>query len=221
MSRSSRSILTGPLVLASASPRRRALLEQLDVPFVVAPSRVSEDVDRSIGPVEATKALALRKAAAIARDYRDGLIIGADTVVEHQGEILTKPTDVADAKAMLVRLRGHWHRVITGLVGLDPITGRTEVSAVVTGVKLRDYTDRELARYVASGEPLDKAGSYAIQGKGGKLVEMIDGCYNNVVGLPLCELAVILQRFGWAPPIRNAVCTDQSGCPCPRLSSSG
>ncbi|HUX85938.1 MAG TPA: Maf family protein [Chloroflexota bacterium] len=221
MTISSPALLTGPLILASTSPRRRALLERWEIPFEVIPSTVTEDVEGSIGPIEATTTLALRKAEAVPRNHRADLVIGADTVVEHHGEILTKPIDVADARAMLARLRGHWHRVVTGLAVMDPITGRREVSAVITRVKLRNYSDRELARYIASGEPMDKAGSYAIQGRGGRLVELIDGCYNNVVGLPLCELAVILRRFGWAPLLLHPVCTDQNGCPCPRVVNPG
>jgi|SRR5579875_2162318 len=208
------------LVLASGSPRRRELLARAGIPLIVIPSAASEDVSPRLGPIEVTQALALRKAEVVARSQREGLVVGADTVIVHAGQILTKPIDVTDAKAMLARLRGDWHQVVTGLAVVDTVSGRRETSAVVTAVKMRNYSDKKIAQYVASGEPLDKAGSYAIQGLGKQLVEAFDGCYNNVVGLPLCELVEHLGRFGYPLLAAGPVCVGPDGHPCPRSTKS-
>ena len=118
---------------------------------------------------------------------------------------------------MLRRLRGREHRVLTGVAIVEAATGRAERSAVASAVGMRAYGDDEIARYVATGEPLDKAGGYGIQAGGGRLVAAVDGCFNTVVGLPLCEVAALLGRFGVMPRAVGPVCTLPSGAPCPRL----
>jgi septum formation protein len=171
------------------------LLRRLGVPFEVVPSEVEEVLDGA--PSEATVAkLALAKARAVAGRARDGVVLGADTVVVLDGEALGKPVDVADAAAMLRRLRGRPHDVITGVAVVDAATGRAETTAVVTRVVMADVSDQVIDAYAASGEPLDKAGAYAIQGRGGALVSEFAGSYSNVVGLPLTATARLLRGFG-------------------------
>ncbi|MEA2595065.1 MAG: nucleoside triphosphate pyrophosphatase [Thermomicrobiales bacterium] len=207
------------LVLASASPRRRELLQRLALPFVVVPAEVDETLDlgRAIGTAVAS--LAERKARAVAERCGSGLVIGADTVVVLDQLVLGKPRDAADAERMLHLLRGRAHEVITGLAVLDATSGCVERSAVVTSVQMRAASNDEIADYVGTGEPRDKAGGYAIQGAGGALVEAIAGCYVNVVGLPLCETAALIRRFGVSIPAQVPNCRLPSGAPCPRLNS--
>ncbi|HUF91456.1 MAG TPA: Maf family protein [Candidatus Limnocylindria bacterium] len=183
------------LILASASPRRRELLARLRADFTVTPSDVDETLDP--GPLpEATAGLALRKARAVAAGLREGVVLGADTLVVIDGEALGKPRDGQDAAAMLRRLRGRWHEVITAVAAVDAATGREAAEAVITRVQMRAYTDAEIAAYVATAEPLDKAGAYAVQERGGALVAGIEGSYSNVVGLPVDETRRLLEAFG-------------------------
>jgi len=185
------------VVLASASPRRRELLARLCAPFEVVPSDIDEILEGA--PSETTvAALALAKARAVARRVGDGIVLGADTVVVIDGVALGKPLDDADARAMLRRLRGRAHDVITGVAVVDAATGRAETAAAVTRVTMADVGDDALEAYVASAEPLDKAGAYAIQGRGAALVAGFSGSYSNVVGLPLGATARLLGRFGVA-----------------------
>jgi septum formation protein len=161
----------------------------------VTPSHVDETLDP--GPLaEATTNLALRKARAVASGLRDGVVLGADTLVILDGQALGKPRDAVDAVAMLQRLRGRWHEVITAIAAVDAATGREAAEAVVTRVQMADYTDAEIAAYVATGEPLDKAGAYAIQERGRTLVASVSGSYTNVVGLPVDETRRLLDRLG-------------------------
>jgi len=142
--------------------------------------------------------LALDKARAVARRLTDGIVLGADTIVALDGEPLGKPSGPEEARAMLSRLRGREHEVITGVAVVDARTGRAERTAVTSRVRMADYGEREIEAYVAGGEPLDKAGAYAIQGAGGALVAGYEGSYSNVVGLPLAETARLLAAFGVA-----------------------
>ena len=139
----------------------------------------------------------------MARRVGEGVVLGADTIVVVDGVALGKPTDAADARAMLRRLRGREHEVITGVAVVDARSGRTRATAVVSRVRMADYAEADIEAYVATGEPLDKAGAYAIQGRGGGLVAGLQGSYSNVVGLPLEETAGLLAAFGVpvsAPP---------------------
>jgi len=190
--------MTPQLILASRSPRRRDLLAHLGVPFRVVVPEVEEDAaPASSGqPEELAEALALAKAEAVARDEGEGIVIAADTIVVDGETILGKPADGAEAEATLRRLRGREHRVITGLAVVDAVSGWRAASHVVTAVRMRHYSDAEIAAYVARGEPLDKAGAYAIQDEQFQPVATYDGCYCNVVGLPLKALATLLRRAG-------------------------
>jgi septum formation protein len=192
------------LILASASPRRRELLERLGLPFEVRPSGIEEPLAAGVPASTLATTLARAKAADIADRLRAAgeaaLVLGADTLVVLDGQPLGKPTSQGDARAMLRALRGRSHEVVTAVVvrDADP-AGRELTEAVVSQVLMRDYTDDEIAAYVATGEPDDKAGAYAVQGRGRRLVSRVDGCYTNVVGLPLRTTARLLRAFGLTP----------------------
>jgi septum formation protein len=192
------------LILASASPRRRELLERLGLPFEVRPSGIEEPLAAGVPASTLATTLARAKAADIADRLRAAgeaaLVVGADTLVVLDGQPLGKPTSRGDARAMLRALRGRSHEVVTAVVvrDADP-AGRELTEAVVSRVLMRDYTDDEIAAYVVTGEPDDKAGAYAVQGRGRRLVSRVDGCYTNVVGLPLRTTARLLQAFGLTP----------------------
>jgi septum formation protein len=183
------------VVLASASPRRRELLARLGVEFRVVPSEIEERLEGAPSG-EAVAVLALAKARVVAGRVGQAVVLGADTVVVVDGVALGKPADAADARAMLRRLRGRIHEVITGVAVVDAESGRAESTAVVTRVVMANVGDDVIEAYVASGEPFDKAGGYAIQGGGAGLVAAFVGSYSNVVGLPLAATAAVLRRFG-------------------------
>ncbi len=198
------------IILASASPRRKELLARLGRPFAVHPSGVPED-DVVGSPLQVARTLAQRKAISTPADAGD-LVLGADTVLDVDGEIVGKPADLLHAREMLAALAGRRHSVITGLALCRK--GECTVTAVETRVSMKAYSEREIRAYVASGEPLDKAGAYAIQGLGGALVDTISGCYLNVVGLPLCELGRLLREQGVS--VISPICRDLANRPCPR-----
>ncbi|MGI5837524.1 MAG: Maf family protein [Chloroflexota bacterium] len=185
------------LILASQSPRREALLRQVGLDFEIVPSDLEELPLEGEPPAAAAEALALEKAQQVASQRTEGLVIGADTVVVVDGQILGKPRDPEDAKAMLRLLSGREHQVITGIAVVDAATGRARSDGVATSVMFAPLSDEIIARYVATGEPLDKAGAYAIQGFGALLIEGLRGCYYNVVGLPIRRLAELLGEFGY------------------------
>jgi septum formation protein len=176
-----------PLVLASASPRRKQLLRQIGIPFRTMTSRVREDL-LSRDPLTNARLLAEAKASAVIGKCEDSWILGADTIVVLGRAVLGKPSDEDEAFSMLRQLSGREHRVITGFCLVAPESKRPYSEAVVTRVTFKTLTKREILGYVATGEPFGKAGSYGIQGIGAFLVKGITGSYTNVVGLPLCAL---------------------------------
>ncbi len=185
------------LILASASPRRQALIQLLGRSVIVRPTAVDEESVTHPDPaVNVVRTARLKAEAAAAALDTDGIVIAADTTVVLDGEMLNKPAGAAEARAMLRRLRGRTHHVHTGLVLLDAARGRAASTLSTTAVTMRDYDDAEIDAYVASGDPLDKAGSYAIQHTGFRPVARLDGCYTGVVGFPLCRLAGALQELG-------------------------
>jgi septum formation protein len=181
-----------PLILASASPRRRELLALLDLPFEVAPADVDESVHDDLPPAERARQLAADKACAVSRLRPDALVIGADTLVVLAPTVLGKPRDAADAGGTLRLLSGKTHQVITG-VALAAAGHVLDADGVTTDVTFRALAEAEISAYVATGEPMDKAGAYAIQGRGAILIDGIRGDYANVVGLPLTRLATMLR----------------------------
>ncbi|SHI98014.1 Maf family protein [Desulfofundulus thermosubterraneus] len=188
-----------PIYLASSSPRRSMLLEQLGLPFTVVAPEVAEEVQEGLPPHQLVETLALRKAGAVEPSISKGLVVAADTVVVWQGKVLGKPADAREAAEMLSLLAGNEHEVFTGLAVMEKPSGRRVVTHERTRVRFRPLTTEEIARYVATGEPLDKAGAYAAQGLGAIFIAGIRGCYFNVVGLPLARLAQVLKEFGVDP----------------------
>jgi septum formation protein len=184
------------IVLASASLRRRELLEQIGLQFEVEPSNYDEETTVGSEPHEMARELSLGKARAAAQKHRDAIIIAADTIVVLGDIILGKPHANTEAGEMLRALNGKTHLVITGFTVLDTETGKVLSRSVETRVCMRRSTLKEIDSYVRTKEPLDKAGGYAIQGRGAVLVERIEGDFSNVVGLPLSALAESLKEFG-------------------------
>ena len=195
--------MTEQIVLASASPRRRELLTQIGLKFQVIPSTAEELVLPNETPEEHVIRLSIDKASEVANraSVAGRWFIGSDTIVLCNGQILGKPVDAQHAQQMLRMLSGREHRVLSGYAILDRQTGEQRAEAVSTRVRFRELTDEEIARYIASGEPTDKAGAYAIQGLGVCFVAGIKGSYSNVVGLPLCRLTLALKELGVPLPI--------------------
>jgi septum formation protein len=185
------------LILASASPRRAELLKQLGLEFTIIASHFPEDPPGPTDlPGEYVARLARFKAERVAQSIDAGVVIGADTVVVLEDEILGKPVGADEAIMMLSRLSGKEHSVYTGVALFERPGGQSRVLVEETRVRFRKLTRGEIEAYVATGEPLDKAGAYGIQGKGAILVDSISGCYFNVVGLPIGRLAMVLPQFG-------------------------
>ena len=183
------------VILASASPRRLALLQQIGIEATVCPADFDEVSGSAVQAEDVVLANAVGKCQAVVKIKGDSLpVIAADTVVVAEGVILGKPQDAEDAVVMLKQLSGKTHKVLTGIA--VSYAGEMLAEVCETKVVFRDLTDEEIKKYVATGEPLDKAGAYGIQGKGAVLVEKIDGCYNNVVGLPLTRMQLILAKLG-------------------------
>lgn len=189
------------IILASASPRRKELLEIMGLPFSVCVSDADETTDENLPPYFIVEQLSLLKASDVAGKLRaegkKALVIGADTIVVFGGAILTKPKDKEDAKKMLTMLSGKWHSVLSGVTVMDTKTAKSETFYVETKVHFVDVTEEDIDRYIATNEPMDKAGSYGIQGKGSVFIDKIEGDYFNVVGLPIHKLARVLkEEFG-------------------------
>ncbi len=191
------------LILASASPRRRELLAQVGLKFTVAAANLNEDLLPDEAAAAYVRRLAEEKAVAVwnankaapgFEDMPDNplIVLGADTCVVSDGHILGKPTDTADARRMLELLSGRTHAVLTGLAAVS--ARKTVRDVEVTQVTFNELTDRDIAQYIASGEPLDKAGAYAIQGHAARWIPRIEGCYFNVVGLPLARTVALLEE---------------------------
>ena len=181
------------VILASQSPRRKELMGLFHIPFTVRVSDADETMDPNAPAAEQVALVSRRKAEAVPREAED-VIIAADTIVVCDGEILGKPRDTADASRMLHKLSGRDHQVMTGMTILRG--DQVRVCTEITDIHFRDLTDREIDAYIRTGEPMDKAGAYGIQGLGCLLVEGIHGDYYNVMGLPVLRLSRMLARFG-------------------------
>ncbi|HUS69842.1 MAG TPA: Maf family protein [Anaerolineae bacterium] len=203
------------LVLASGSPRRRELLQLLGLPFrVVVPRTVEGTVQCSDAATQAS-VLAEMKALSVARHGPEEIIVAADTLVVLRDQVIGKPTDAASARDTLVALRTGEHQVVTGLAVVLPGASTPSLQAVETRVWMRQYGEEEIASYIDRGEPFDKAGAYAIQDPEFDPVERIEGCYANVMGLPLCHLFTILRDAAVPhslPPV--AACEGHTGRRC-------
>lgn len=192
--------MTGTIILASTSPRRQELIGQLGLPFEIMASHADEQVAPHLSPSEIVETLSLRKAGAVYEQLRgsgkQGIVVGSDTIVVFDNRVLGKPQDEREAFAMLHELQGRTHQVFTGVACIDAATGREAVAHRMTRVTMKALTRRQIERYIQTGEPMDKAGSYGIQGLGATIVEKIDGDYFTVVGLPLALLSDMLSQFG-------------------------
>ena len=184
-----------PIILASTSPRRKELLKKTGLQFEVVASNFEEDMNAAMDPCELAKWLSFGKAEAVARTRKNALVIAADTFIVLEGKLLGKPHTEARAKEMLKQLSGKVHLVITGFTIIDSEIGKSVSEAVQTKVFFKKLTAEDITRYVRSGEPLDKAGAYAIQGLGFALVEKIEGDYSNVVGFPVERVMTALKGF--------------------------
>src|SRR5580704_15478271 len=189
------------LILASSSPRRAEILRQAGIAFEICAAEIDETVLPGETALEMVARLAEAKARAITAQMdaaiRECIIVGADTTVELDGEILGKPRDTANAREMLARLSGRTHHVLTGIFLLRLPGNATRAAVEKTAVTFAPLSETEIDAYVASGEPLGKAGAYAIQGLAGRYIPKIEGCYFNVVGLPLARLYTLLRELGW------------------------
>lgn len=207
-----------PILLASSSPRRREILSRTDVPFSIVPANLDEDgfAESFQGSYpELVEALAVAKARAVAQTQPgfEGLILAADTTVILDGDMLAKPRDPDEAIRMLRRLRGRMHQVATGVALYDCQAEKLESARATTNVWMRSYSDEEIAAYVATGDPLDKAGAYAVQHELFHPVERVEGCYLTVVGLPLCLVTMLLGRHGLAiAPLVPAAVGQPGNC---------
>lgn len=183
------------IILASGSPRRKMLLEQLGLKFEVVPADYIETMKSGMTPEEIARYLSLRKAQAVAKNYPDAVVIAADTFGVISGKIIGKPHNDAEAARILRTLSSRSHRVITGFTVMEAAADKAVSRSSVTTVHFRELSDQEIDAYIHTGEPLDKAGAYGIQGLGAVLVDRIEGDYYNVIGLPLSPLAEVLKSF--------------------------
>jgi septum formation protein len=191
------------LILASASPRRRDLLAACGIPFEIVPSMIDEHPLRDEQAAAYVRRLALAKAESVAQHHTEAVVLGADTTVTIDGLILAKPQSLDDARQMLHRLCGREHEILTGVAVVagkmaGRVADRSAQAMVASRVLMRHFTAATIEWYIATGEPVDKAGAYAVQGLGGALVERVEGSYTNAVGLPLAETLALLRRFGIA-----------------------
>ncbi|OEF98047.1 hypothetical protein BHF71_03230 [Vulcanibacillus modesticaldus] len=184
------------IILASSSPRRKELLELIKIPFTVHPSKAEEVIEKDASPEDVVEQLAMIKAKEVSSYYQDGIIIGGDTIVVYNDVILGKPKDEEEAFSMLKMLQGNVHQVYSGVALVDAKTGKSLAAHQVTNVYMSSLTDDEINLYIKTKEPMDKAGSYGIQGYGALFIEKIEGDYFNVVGLPLSLLKTLFEKFG-------------------------
>lgn len=184
------------ILLASQSPRRSELLKSIHISFEVDPPCIDEVLREDYSPVENVLSIAETKARWVAGRNKNKFVIGADTIVVLENEIIGKPTDKNDARRILERLSGKRHEVITGVAVLNP-EGKCFPSATISQVKIKPLAAIEISEYIATGEPMDKAGAYAIQGKGSALVESWSGSWSNIVGLPVETVKSLLSMAGY------------------------
>jgi septum formation protein len=185
------------IILASASPRRSELLARVGINFEIQPSLIDESsIEITGSPEQKAMQLALLKARDVAKSLEKGIVLGADTIVVLDGEIFGKPKDNEEAFLMLSNLSGRSHTVITGVAIVNAENGLNKVSFEATKVTFSHLTPSRIQAYISTGEPWGKAGAYAVQGKGSLFIERIEGCYFNVVGLPLARVGKMLEEFG-------------------------
>lgn len=207
--------MSGSLILASGSPRRREFMQALGIPFTIQVADVDErDGDGEL-PADLVSRLSVEKALAVAREQHGRAVVGADTIVTLDGHLLGKPVSPEDAVRMLRRLRDQPHQVYSGITVCGPDGDRPRTAVVRSTVWMRSYSDAEIDAYVASGDPMDKAGAYAIQNAAFRPVSRLQGCYASVMGLPVRALVDLLAEIGVVPPVDSAsACTALTGVSC-------
>lgn len=184
------------IILASGSPRRKQILEQVGLNFIVEVSDYEEKSIPGVSPSEFVETLSLEKANAVAKNHNDAIIIGADTIVVLNSQILGKPKTKQDAREMLKKLSGNTHSVFTGFTIIDTVNKRTITNHVETKIRFKNLSEEEIRAYIETGEPMDKAGAYGVQDKGALFVEHIEGDYSSVMGLPIVKIFEILKELG-------------------------
>lgn len=184
------------IILASTSPRRQELLKQIGLDFDIVPSAYEEDMSLKLKNNELAKTLAYGKARDVADKIKKGVVIGSDTFIVFHKERIGKPKDKKDAQRILKMISGKWLLIYSGIAIIDTKNKRELTDYEITKVKIKSLTKNEIDDYIATGEPLDKAGAFGIQGRGAVFIEKINGCYSNVVGLPLYRLYFNLQKLG-------------------------
>lgn len=204
------------LILASGSPRRKELMEDLGLEFQVIAADVTEDALPGEAPQDMVMRLSLEKASSVAENLKDGYVIGGDSMVVLDGQALGKPVNADDARRMLRRLSGTRHQVMTGISVLNAATGKRMTEFMASPIKLRILTEAEIDTSIMSGAPFDKAGAYAVQDQELRPAEWWQGCYPNIVGLPVCRLLEMLQEMGFTIKSRQLMkappgCRDE--CP--------
>ena len=210
------------MILASTSPRRRDLVRAFNPP----PEHLAPSVDEALpqhgeSPEHYVLRISAAKAASVASKIKGALVLGADTAVVLDSEILGKPNGAQHAIQMLAGLRGRAHRVVTGVTVLDSGTGRRACAAMSTDVTMRSYSDSEVASYVASGEPFDKAGAYGVQDEAFDPAHSLEGCYLNVVGLPVCRVVSLLEELGASPRLKSGWSPPDGCLDCPLRRKTG
>lgn len=184
------------IILASGSPRRKQILEQVGLNFIVEVSDYEEKSIPGVSPSEFVETLSLEKANVVAKNHNDAIIIGADTIVVLDNQILGKPKTKQDAREMLKKLSGNTHSVFTGFTIIDTVNKRTITNHVETKIRFKNLSEEEIRAYIETGEPMDKAGAYGVQDKGALFVEHIEGDYSSVMGLPIVKIFEILKELG-------------------------
>lgn len=184
------------IILASGSPRRKQILEQVGLKFTVEVSDYEEKPIPGVVPSEFVETLSLEKAKAIAKNHDDAIIIGADTIVVLDNQILGKPKTKEDAREMLKKLSGNTHSVFTGFTIIDTVNKRTITNHVETKIRFKNLSEEEISAYIETEEPMDKAGAYGVQDRGALFVEYIEGDYASVMGLPILKIFEILKTLG-------------------------
>ena len=220
MRKAKRRFMPVRLILASGSPRRRQLLEKLGLEIEVRPVSLDESRRPGESPDQLVARLARQKAQTAAQsELREAVVLAADTIVVDGDEVLGKPADEQAAHEMLLRLRGKNHQVLTAVALLDTKKGEVVESVCTTVVPMRNYSDSEIEAYIRTGSPLDKAGAYGIQDRGFSPVDLerLNGCFANVMGLPLCHVADGLCRLGWPLSVEQVAtwCLQATGYDCP------
>ena len=208
------------LTLASASPRRQELMDVLGLEYTITPADLSEEPIPGESPVDMVRRLSLEKAQAVAANMESGLVIGADSTVVFEGQAVGKPVDDDDARRMLRQLSGTTHHVSTGITVVDAASGKTLSDAMTSQITLRELSEQEIETSIASGVPRDKAGAYAVQDTELRPASDWEGCYNNIVGLPVCRLVEMLQELGYQLPmgwkVPNEIACDDD---CPTIAA--